>query len=570
MEVNEKLVLDFRDMLLEGLEHTINNDLGKSIREKLLSEVSEIFYDVVKYDISKVTPTLKEKNELIYSQSDIAIYLRMKGEDKPTPFYLEDEFGTNYLMEEGTNSIVLAYRYKELCQILGLDYDTSQPQAVITQFNNTLVPLIEELRTKTLMLDNIIVTDIKNLSHTEATPKPVVGDVVVQIKEDIDDLIQTYFWKSLKSDLKMIKDTVINNQDGLFNFKIEFDNYSVDFVSKDEEQDLQELVISFKSTVKKLSHDGAKTINLGDYTLNYPFENKTKGLYPLGQEITQEEWVELKKYVKDTIQELIHLPENRVQKIPVTLGERQEEITLMFITPAVKKQATIVGSTEDLKLLQQNIMTYLTQGTFIKDPKDKKDFKSFFMVTQTENGMFKILYNHKDEQMKVVLVLGSEGFYVGQLGTKVSDYLAKNNLSLDMLTYSKKEGQGMPLSDLIKIINGVANKVIWDGILGFYDGRTTIKSAVKKTEAKQLESPEIVELRKKYDLPKAVAIVPYMKIIGNFYGIPELEGSNEMFINMFGINKGNPLVLRKEEILSNPKEYVIYGLKLDKLPKGEG
>ena len=148
------------------------------------------------------------------------------------------------------------------------------------------------------------------------------------------------------------------------------------------------------------------------------------------------------------------------------------------------------------------------------------------------------------------------------MGENVSKYLEKNNFKVDELTYLKGKPSPLSLDAMITIMNGLSKQIVWEGILGFYDGRTTLKSATEKAEkAIQDANPEIEAIRKKYNLPKTVNITPNSEIIGEFHGMPILKGSTDTMVVIFGLNGSNSVFVSKEEILRNKEEFKAFGFK---------
>lgn len=556
MDVKTKMITDFKKSFIKGVKYTFTKDLAESTKKEIYENLEEILYNVVSYRVSEPSKSLKEDNGLVFAQVDISLYLQFRGDKNPSPLFLGDNYGTNYLMEEGTNAVVLAYRYHDLCELLNIDMENSVEKDVIHIFNNLLVPMIENLRNVSMTMDEFIINDIKNktITKVEKTPEEKLRNLKLEIQKVIAD----GFWNNMKSEFKTIQQIVLKEADSTNVFKIDVSDYGfhLEPLPTEDKTDSYQINIHYLTETKKVISEGSKTVDSSDVM----FGSNEYGVVSDIGEITRDERLLLNTFIEKTIVAMLEAKENRVQTQEIEVNGKKEEIVVHFVTPKLRKQSNVLGSPEEFKPLFENIVEYCKQGTFIKNKQDSAKYKSFFSIHSVTTTSISIAYSRNEPEKYINLFIGANGVYISEVGSAIQNYFDKMSLDLDSLKYTKK-GNGLSLDDFIKIMNGIAPKVIWEGLLGFLDGRTTLNSAIVKTENLQSETPEVANIRKKYNLPKEVSIIPNSEIIGVFHGIPELKGSTDMFICMFGLNGGNPIFVSKQEVLENSDKYVKHGFK---------
>lgn len=540
----DELLKLYQETLTSGIDYTISYGLTDRVKDELLDNLFEVGYAIREVKKSDFTQETIDKDKFIYFQIDTSLYLRLKNEEKAEPLFLDTEYGTHYLMEEGTNSIIICMHYSEMANMLNIS-DGVSPKEAETIFNNSMVKCVEEIKKKHLKIhDYGIKYQDYFLKNTESQKfNTLIYNLPIKIKEYVPEL-----QKELSIDiLKYIKS---NNPESL-DFKVDITG-SRFFYDKETTTATVEISLSISNIVDnvfKRINILNKELELGKYTFSYEF--------------SKDELDKIKSIVEKTFNDTFASKAHRKNTATITKDSSELTATIYYITPQIKKKTNIIGDEKEFELLVKNIVDFCKQGTFLKNPNESKIFKQFFTFKKPTNGVFKIVYNEKLPTKRIELSLGSNGVAITSVGDSVKEYLDKKNISLDKCQYIKGDSDSLSLDGFITLINGLAPRVIWTGILGFYDGRTTFASATKKSE--KLVSgggnPKVESIRSKYSLPKEVTILPDKEIVGVFHGIPELKGSSDKMILMFGINGGNPIFIAKQDVIDNKEEFIKHGFK---------
>lgn len=537
----------FQDIFKRNIDYTLNYDLSPNIKAKLKESLSEIGYTIVDFHSPVITEEDKEKDKYVYSSVDTSIYLRFK-DGGLEPLFMEDDLGTHYLMEEGTNSVAVSMKYSELCQTLGLP-ETASVSQVKTRFHNELSKAIAETKKKVLTFEHFNIIHIDSfLKNTETN---VFGKLISDMPRILEENIPNIYTK-VQSDIVLYLES---NKEDSKNLSFKSDLKEMEFLY-DSETKKSSVKIGFsisKIEEGKLIHKliSEMRVYLGTLNFNYDFSDK--------------EMEEVNALLQKTADSLFRKKEYYLHTIKIKSENNPvlETINIYFHSPEMKKEKVLVGDVKELNEIFQKIVAYCKTGEFIADKKISKNYKDFFALQSIKNGTFKIIANAKAKDSLVELTFGSKGFSITRVGSTVHKYLEKNNISLENLVYVKGNSKSpATLDTMITIMNGLAKQIVWEGVLGFYDGRTTMKSALEKADSRKAElNPEIEAIRKKYNLPRNLNIIPDIEIVGEYLGVPILKGSTDRMIVVYGINGSNTLFLAKDEILNNMKEYSQYGFK---------
>lgn len=533
----------YQQTLKKTIDFTITYDVLHDVKMKLLNSLLEVGYTIVDFHKPIITEEDKEKNLNVYTSIDTSLYLRLKtGELEP--LFLDGEFGTHYMMDEGTNSVVISLKYNDLCELLKISPE-SNIKDVETRFNNEFVKAVEETKNKALTFNNYKIIFInKFLKNTETMS---FSNMLKRLPLD---------FKSKLPELKTEVNKEISNY--LKNNQVVSTDFKVDIIKTKFDYDVNNKVgsVNLGLIISNIVDNKFKKIAITDLDLEL-------GEYQFEYEFSPDEIKQVDSMLTTTFNNLLHEKTNQIDILKIQISpEKTIDGKVYYITPEIKKNLEIVGDELELKELITNIINFCKSGAFLRDKKYSKTYKSFFKLSENKNGYLRIITNANNPDNLVELGLGSNGITILNMGENVSKYLEKNNFKVDELTYLKGKPSPLSLDAMITIMNGLSKQIVWEGILGFYDGRTTLKSATEKAEkAIQDANPEIEAIRKKYNLPKTVNITPNSEIIGEFHGMPILKGSTDTMVVIFGLNGSNSVFVSKEEILRNKEEFKAFGFK---------
>lgn len=533
----------YQQTLKKTIDFTITYDVLHDVKMKLLNSLLEVGYTIVDFHKPIITEEDKEKNLNVYTSIDTSLYLRLKtGELEP--LFLDGEFGTHYMMDEGTNSVVISLKYNDLCELLKISPE-SNIKDVETRFNNEFVKAVEETKNQALTFNNYKIIFInKFLKNTETMS---FSNMLKRLPLD---------FKSKLPELKTEVNKEISNY--LKNNQVVSTDFKVDIIKTKFDYDVNNKVgsVNLGLIISNIVDNKFKKIAITDLDLEL-------GEYQFEYEFSPDEIKQVDSMLTTTFNNLLHEKTNQIDILKIQISpEKTIDGKVYYITPEIKKNLEIVGDELELKELITNIINFCKSGAFLRDKKYSKTYKSFFKLSENKNGYLRIITNANNPDNLVELGLGSNGITILNMGENVSKYLEKNNFKVDELTYLKGKPSPLSLDAMITIMNGLSKQIVWDGILGFYDGRTTLKSATEKAEkAIQDANPEIEAIRKKYNLPKTVNITPNSEIIGEFHGMPILKGSTDTMVVIFGLNGSNSVFVSKEEILRNKEEFKAFGFK---------
>lgn len=533
----------YQQTLKKTIDFTITYDVLHDVKMKLLNSLLEVGYTVVDFHKPIITEEDKEKNLNVYTSIDTSLYLRLKtGELEP--LFLDGEFGTHYMMDEGTNSVVISLKYNDLCELLKISPE-SNIKDVETRFNNEFVKAVEETKNQALTFNNYKIIFInKFLKNTETMS---FSNMLKRLPLD---------FKSKLPELKTEVNKEISNY--LKNNQVVSTDFKVDIIKTKFDYDVNNKVgiVNLGLIISNIVDNKFKKIAITDLDLEL-------GEYQFEYEFSPDEIKQVDSMLTTTFNNLLHEKTNQIDILKIQISpEKTIDGKVYYITPEIKKNLEIVGDELELKELITNIINFCKSGAFLRDKKYSKTYKSFFKLSENKNGYLRIITNANNPDNLVELGLGSNGITILNMGENVSKYLEKNNFKVDELTYLKGKPSPLSLDAMITIMNGLSKQIVWEGILGFYDGRTTLKSATEKAEkAIQDANPEIEAIRKKYNLPKTVNITPNSEIIGEFHGMPILKGSTDTMVVIFGLNGSNSVFVSKEEILRNKEEFKAFGFK---------
>lgn len=533
----------YQQTLKKTIDFTITYDLLHDVKIKLLNSLLEVGYTIVDFHKPIITEEDKEKNLNVYTSIDTSLYLRLKtGELEP--LFLDGEFGTHYMMDEGTNSVVISLKYNDLCELLKISPE-SNIKDVQTIFNNEFVKAVEETKKQALTFNNYKIIFInKFLKNTETmTFSNMLKRLPLDFKSKLPEL-KTEVNKEIANYLK-------NNQVVSTDFKVDIIKTKFDYDVNNKVG-----IVNLGLIISNIVDNKFKKIAITDLDLEL-------GEYQFEYEFSPDEINQVNSLLTTTFNNIFHEKTNQIDILKIQISpEKTIDGKVYYITPEIKKNMEIVGDELELQKLITNIINFCKSGAFLRDKKYSKNYKSFFKLSKNKDGYLRIITNANNPDNLVELGLGSNGITILNMGENVSKYLEKNNFKVDELTYLKGKASPLSLDAMITIMNGLSKQIVWDGILGFYDGRTTLKSATEKAEkAIQDANPEIEAIRKKYNLPKTVNITPNSEIIGEFHGIPVLKGSSDNMLLIFGLNGSNNVFVSKEEILKNKEEFKAYGFK---------
>lgn len=533
----------YQQTLKKTIDFTITYDVLHDVKMKLLNSLLEVGYTIVDFHKPIITEEDKEKNLNVYTSIDTSLYLRLKtGELEP--LFLDGEFGTHYMMDEGTNSVVISLKYNDLCELLKISPE-SNIKDVETRFNNEFVKAVEETKNQALTFNNYKIIFInKFLKNTETMS---FSNMLKRLPLD---------FKSKLPELKTEVNKEISNY--LKNNQVVSTDFKVDIIKTKFDYDVNNKVgsVNLGLIISNIVDNKFKKIAITDLDLEL-------GEYQFEYEFSPDEIKQVDSMLTTTFNNLLHEKTNQIDILKIQISpEKTIDGKVYYITPEIKKNLEIVGDELELKELITNIINFCKSGAFLRDKKYSKTYKSFFKLSENKNGYLRIITNANNPDNLVELGLGSNGITILNMGENVSKYLEKNNFKVDELTYLKGKPSPLSLDAMITIMNGLSKQIVWEGILGFYDGRTTLKSATEKAEkAIQDANPEIEAIRKKYNLPKTVNITPNSEIIGEFHGMPILKGSTDTMVVIFGLNGSNSVFVSKEEILRNKEEFKAFGFK---------
>lgn len=533
----------YQQTLKKTIDFTITYDVLHDVKMKLLNSLLEVGYTIVDFHKPIITEEDKEKNLNVYTSIDTSLYLRLKtGELEP--LFLDGEFGTHYMMDEGTNSVVISLKYNDLCELLKISPE-SNIKDVETRFNNEFVKAVEETKNQALTFNNYKIIFInKFLKNTETMS---FSNMLKRLPLD---------FKSKLPELKTEVNKEISNY--LKNNQVVSTDFKVDIIKTKFDYDVNNKVgsVNLGLIISNIVDNKFKKIAITDLDLEL-------GEYQFEYEFSPDEIKQVDSMLTTTFNNLLHEKTNQIDILKIQISpEKTIDGKVYYITPEIKKNLEIVGDESELKELITNIINFCKSGAFLRDKKYSKTYKSFFKLSENKNGYLRIITNANNPDNLVELGLGSNGITILNMGENVSKYLEKNNFKVDELTYLKGKPSPLSLDAMITIMNGLSKQIVWEGILGFYDGRTTLKSATEKAEkAIQDANPEIEAIRKKYNLPKTVNITPNSEIIGEFHGMPILKGSTDTMVVIFGLNGSNSVFVSKEEILRNKEEFKAFGFK---------
>lgn len=533
----------YQQTLKKTIDFTITYDVLHDVKMKLLNSLLEVGYTIVDFHKPIITEEDKEKNLNVYTSIDTSLYLRLKtGELEP--LFLDGEFGTHYMMDEGTNSVVISLKYNDLCELLKISPE-SNIKDVETRFNNEFVKAVEETKNQALTFNNYKIIFInKFLKNTETMS---FSNMLKRLPLD---------FKSKLPELKTEVNKEISNY--LKNNQVVSTDFKVDIIKTKFDYDVNNKVgsVNLGLIISNIVDNKFKKIAITDLDLEL-------GEYQFEYEFSPDEIKQVDSMLTTTFNNLLHEKTNQIDILKIQISpEKTIDGKVYYITPEIKKNLEIVGDELELKELITNIINFCKSGAFLRDKKYSKTYKSFFKLSENKNGYLRIITNANNPDNLVELGLGSNGITILNMGENVSKYLEKNNFKVDELTYLKGKPSPLSLDAMITIMNGLSKQIVWEGILGFYDGRTTLKSATEKAEkAIQDANPEIEAIRKKYNLPKTVNITPNFEIIGEFHGMPILKGSTDTMVVIFGLNGSNSVFVSKEEILRNKEEFKAFGFK---------
>lgn len=537
-------ILDiYQKTLRKTIDFTITYDVLHDVKMKLLNSLLEVGYSIVDFHKPEITEEIKSKNQNVYASIDTSLYLRLS-DGKLEPLFLDGEDGTHFMMDEGTNSVVVSLQYEDLCKELGISKD-SDIKTVETMFNNAFVKAVEDTKKEALNFNSYKIIYMKNfLKNTETVSfsnmlKKLPLDFKTKLPE-LKNLVNSEIIKYLKS-----HDT--NSVD----FKVDIVKTNFEY-DKDNKKGILELGL----VISNIIDNKMKKIAITDYSLEL-------GSYNFEYNFSEDESKRINDLLKKTFNDLLKEKSNQIDSLEIEISPNETKSgKVYYITPEIKRNLEIVGDESELKELVTNIFNFCKSGAFLRDSKYIKNYKTFFKLSENKNGYLKIITNANSKENFIELALGANGITILNVGGNVKTYLEKNNIDVNNITYLKGKPSALSLDAIITIMNGLSKQIVWEGILGFYDGRTTLKSATEKAEKLISESnPAVEKIRKKYKLPRNVNINPDIEIVGDFHGIPMLKGSSEDMIVIFGLNGSNSVFISKEEILNNKEEFKAYGFK---------
>lgn len=539
------IIEKYQETLSKAVGYTLTYDLNPQAKKAMFESLTEIGYAVRDFISPKITEEDKVNNRYVYSAIEIAIYLRLKN-GKLEPLFMDDDLGVHYLMEEGTNTVAISMKYNELCEELGLPTD-SPISTVQVRFNNEMAKAIEETKSSVVKHLGFNVVYIENfLKNSETDYFNQFMSSIPQIFEEQLPHIQETLRKEVITYLK-------GNRDVPLQFKVEVHKTNFLFNPETEIAEI-ELGISIANIIENrfkniLTKDFQ--FKLGKLSLKYAF--------------SQDELKDITERLNESVNNSIRKPDFKIDAFETIMDtNKKEKVMIYYINPEIKKEARIVGDVKETEQLFEKIFEFCKTGDFLTQKQYSKTYKKFFAITKPVNGVFKITANKDSSDSMIEISCSGNGFAITSLGGKVQNYLEKNKVNLDKLTYLKGNPQSpMSLDNMILVLNGLANRIYWEGLLGFYDGRTTLNSATKKSNESRVLTPED-KVRQKYKLPHNVNVLPNAEIVGEFCGVPILKGSTETMVVIFGVNGANTMFVSKDTILNNIKEYEEYGCRLPK------
>lgn len=533
----------YKNTLKKTIDFTITYDVLHDVKMKLLNSLLEVGYTVVDFHSPKITEEDKEKNMNVYASIDTSLYLRLSNGELE-PLFLDGADGTHFMMDEGTNSVVVSLKYEDLCKELGLSTD-SDVKVVETKFNNEFVKAVEDTKKEALNFNSYKIIYMRNfLKNTETVSfSNMMKRLPLDFKSKLPELksaVNTEIVKYMKT-----------NQTPSADFKADIvkTNFSYD-------KDIKKGVLEVGLVISNIIDGKMKKIAITDYELEL-------GEYDFEYDFSDDELKNINDLLTKTFNDLLKEKSNQIDNIEIEVSsDKSLSGKVYYITPEIKKNLEIVGDESELKDLINNILTFCKSGAFLRDRRYAKNYNSFFKLSENKNGYLKITTNANSKESFIELALGSNGITILNVGDSVRAYLEKNKMDVNNLTYLKGKPTSLTLDAMITIMNGLSKQIVWEGILGFYDGRTTLKSATEKAEKSIADAnPKVEAIRKKYKLPKNVNINPDSEIVGEFYGMPILKGSSETMIVIFGLNGSNSIFVSKEEVLNNKEEFKAFGFK---------
>lgn len=533
----------YKNTLKKTIDFTITYDVLHDVKMKLLNSLLEVGYTVVDFHSPKITEEDKEKNMNVYASIDTSLYLRLSNGELE-PLFLDGADGTHFMMDEGTNSVVISLKYEDLCKELGLSTD-SDVKVVETKFNNEFVKAVEDTKKEALNFNSYKIIYMRNfLKNTETVSfSNMMKRLPLDFKSKLPELksaVNTEIVKYMKT-----------NQTPSADFKADIvkTNFSYD-------KDIKKGVLEVGLVISNIIDGKMKKIAITDYELEL-------GEYDFEYDFSDDELKNINDLLTKTFNDLLKEKSNQIDNIEIEVSpDKSLSGKVYYITPEIKKNLEIVGDESELKDLINNILNFCKSGAFLRDKRYAKNYNSFFKLSENKNGYLKITTNANSKESFIELALGSNGITILNVGDSVRAYLEKNKMDVNNLTYLKGKPTSLTLDAMITIMNGLSKQIVWEGILGFYDGRTTLKSATEKAEKSIADAnPKVEAIRKKYKLPKNVNINPDSEIVGEFYGMPILKGSSETMIVIFGLNGSNSIFVSKEEVLNNKEEFKAFGFK---------
>lgn len=561
----EKLYNLFKETLKSSVKYTLFNGLPAKAKEDMLSSLEYVGFEYIDSSYTELTDSLKEDilkyNGYLFYSIDVSIYLKFKG-SQLEPLYLNDGNSKNYLMEEGTNSVVISMPYKEICSILDT-YADGDVDSLLTLFVSESKKCVNNLMSEKIKLtDSVYLTNISYLMNNTETNvfQKLLDDINTKFSDELLKTIQRNISKLIYSEYK---DNFSNKINYLYN---EFTNVLLKY-------DLDTKLVTIDFEFKTYSViDSKKTVILID-SISLEF-----GKYSFEYDFSAEEYKKINEFIFNKISEKIKQP--KYQKTILQINS--SDVPVYYVLPLTKEENTgtnivenkdskeqnilkkIIGDPNELNVIFNNMFEFCNTGKFVSNKKYLNSYSKFFVMSKVQANIFKIIYA-KSSPEEIVLLFGANGIMIESVGSKISEFLEKNNASIYNFTYLKSNptDTSISLNNLIQTLNGLAPKINWTDLLGFYDGRTTLNSTLKKADKslKKTETPEVKAIRTKYKLPDSVNILPDYEIIGSWQGIPLLRGSNDRMVLIFGVGSEKPNFYSKETILENPTEFKKYGYK---------